>query len=434
MFGVAKKLIRNKVLKNAFWIIFCRVIQAILNLIVTMLSARYLGPSGYGLVNYAASVVAFATPIMMLGLNSILVQEIVNSPEKEGEALGTSLAMTFITSFLTIGGVVSFVAIANRGEKDTIIVCALYSILLVFQSLELIQYWFQAKLKSKYPSMIMLFAYIIVSIYKIILLITGRSIYWFAISQAIDYFIIAILLFVVYAKFGTQRLKISWKRAKSMFSKSRYYIISSLMVTIFAQTDRIMLKIMIDDSATGFYSAAVTCAGMTGFIFSAIIDSARPAIFERKKNSQEEFEKGVSRLYSVIIYFALLQSLLVTLLAQPIVYLLYGKEYNPSINALRLIVWYTTFSYIGAVRNIWILAEGQQKILGVLNLSGALLNVILNYILIPIWGIMGASFASLLTQIFTNVIMGFIVHRVRRNNILMLKGLNPKYLFDLIRN
>ena len=182
-------LLKNKIFKNASWIIACKIVQAVLNLIVTMLSARYLGPSGYGLINYAASVVAFATPIMQLGLNSVLVQEIVNAPEKEGEALGTSLIMSFCTSFLTIAGVVSFVAIANHGEKETIIVCALYSILLIFQSLELIQYWFQAKLKSKYPSIVMLVAYVVMSAYKIFLLVTGKNIYWFALSQAIDFLI-----------------------------------------------------------------------------------------------------------------------------------------------------------------------------------------------------------------------------------------------------
>ena len=433
MLNSIKHLINNKVFKNASWIIFCKIVQAVLNLVVTMLSARYLGPSGYGLINYAASVVAFVTPIMQLGLNSILVQEIVNTPEKEGEILGTSILMSFCTSFLTIGGVVAFVAIANQGERETIIVCALYSILLIFQSLELIQYWFQAKLKSKYSSVIMLIAYVVVSAYKIFLLLTNKSIYWFALSQALDYLVISSLLLIVYARLGTQYLSISWEHAKRLFAKSRYYIVSSLMVTIFAQTDRVMLKLMVNDAATGYYSAAVSCAGMTSFIFTAIIDSARPSIFEGKKIGQEIFERNIIRLYSVIIYFALLQCVFITAFAKIIINILYGNDYASSVDALRLIVWYTTFSYIGSVRNIWILAEGKQKLLWILNLSGALLNVVLNYILIPVWGIMGASFASLITQFFTNVVMGFIIKPIRRNNALMGKGLNPKYLIEVIK-
>ena len=96
-----------------------------------------------------------------------------------------------------------------------------------------------------------------------------------------------------------------------------------------------------------------------------------------------------------------------------------------AVSALQLVVWYTTFSYLGSVRNIWILAEGQQKYLWIVNLSGASLNVLLNYVLIPYYGIMGASFASLVTQIFTNVIIGFIIRPIRENNRIMIQSLNP---------
>lgn len=423
----------KKVFKNATWIIACKIVQAVLNLVVTMLTARFLGPSGYGLVNYAASVVAFMAPVMQLGLNGVLVQELVNHPEKEGETLGTALAMTSLSSVFCVAGVVGFAAVANFGEKTTIIVCGLYSLLLIFQALEMTQYWFQAKLKSKYTSIVMLIAYAITSAYRIFLLVRGMSIYWFAVSQAIDYLIIAACLLVIYKKLGAQRLSFSKDAMRRMFAKSKYYIVSNLMVTIFAQTDRIMLKLMDGDAATGYYSAAATCAGLTGFVFTAIIDSARPSIFESKKTDEVSFERNMTRLYSVIIYLSLLQSLFITLFSPLIVHILYGSAYAPTENALRLIVWYTTFSYLGSVRNIWILAEDKQKYLWILNLSGALINVVLNAVFIPFWGIMGAAFASLVTQVFTNVVMNIIVRPIARNNLLMLKALNPRVLLDMVR-
>ena len=424
----------NRVVKNAAWIIACRVIQAVLALLVTMLSARYLQPAGYGLINYAASIVAFVAPIMQLGLNSILVQECVNAPEKEGETLGTALTMSFFSGLFCILGVIAFAYVCNPHEKQTIIVCALYGVLLVFQALSMMEYWFQAKLKSKYTSIVMLIAYAVTSAYKILLLVFGGHIYWFALSQALDYLLIAVALLVLYKMLSKQKLRFSWAAAKRMFAKSKHYIVSSLMVTIFAQTDRIMIKHMIDDSATGYYSAAVACAGMSGFVFGAIIDSARPSIFESKKADTGDFERNVSRLYSVIIYLSLLQCIVITCFSPLIVKILYGNDYGPAVNALRLIVWYTTFAYLGSVRNIWILAESKQKYLWILNLSGAVMNVLLNFIFIPFWGIMGAALASLITQIFTNVIMNVIVWPIRRNNLLMWKGLNPRLLVGMAKS
>ena len=207
-----------------------------------------------------------------------------------------------------------------------------------------------------------------------------------------------------------------------------------LFGSIFAQTERIMLKFMINNSATGYYSAAVTCAGITSFVFSAIIDSARPSIFESQKHSEKDFNKNMKRLYSVIIYISLLQSIAMTIFAPLIIHIMYGSDYSQSINALRIIVWYTTFSYIGSVRNIWMLAKNQQKYLWIINLSGAVANIVLNALLIPKLGINGASIASLITQFFTNVIVGYIIPNIRENNKLMAKSLNPKYLIEMSKN
>lgn len=423
-----------KVVKNASWIIGIQLVKSLLGMVISMLTARFLGPSSFGQINYAASIVAFATPIMYLGLTGVLVQEIVNAPEREGEILGSSISMAFLSSLLCVGGVVAFVSVANHGERDTILVCAIYSLLMVFQSLEMMTYWFQAKLLSKYSSLVMLVAYLMMSAYKVFLLATHKSIYWFAFSNALDYMIVAAGLFIVYKRIGGGSLRFSLKTAKHLFSKSRYYIVSNMMIAIFSQTDRIMLKLMIDDAATGYYSAAVACAGMTGFVFTAIIDSFRPMIFDSKKTDERQYEKNICRLYGIIIYLSLLQSLVITLLAGIIIQILYGSAYVASVSALRLVVWYTTFSYLGAVRNIWILAEDKQRYIWIINLSGALANVVLNYFLIPAMGILGASLASLITQIFTNIVIGYIIKPLRYNNTLMLRALNPKETVDTVRS
>ena len=216
----------NKVIKNASWIIACRVIQSLLTLIITMLTARYLGPSNYGLINYASSIVAFVVPIMQLGLGNVLVQEMVNSPENEGEINGTALIMSFFSAILCMIGVVLFALVVNAGEKVTIIVCALYSILLFFQGLELIKYWYQAHYLSKYSSITSLIAYFIVSTYKAVILIAGKNVYWFAISNALDYCISVCVLLILYRKLGGKKLSFSFDRAKKLFAKSRYYIVA----------------------------------------------------------------------------------------------------------------------------------------------------------------------------------------------------------------
>lgn len=425
---------KNSTSKNALWIISCKIVQSLLGLIVGMLSARYLGPSNYGLINYASSIVAFLLPIVQLGFRSTMVREIIDNPNKEGEIVGTSLFFNVLSSIACIIGMCVFVYVSNRGEPTTLIVCALYSLCLLAQALEMIQYWFQAKLISQYTALTGLMAYIVVTGYKIILLLTKKSIYWFAVSNAIDYFVIAIVLIVIYCRLSDQKMKVSFKCFCKMFVNSKCFIVSSLMVTVFAQTDRIMLKAMVSEEAVGIYSAAVTCAGLTSFVFAAIIDSFRPIVFENKRISENSYENSIVLCYSVVIYLSLVQSLICTAFSNPIILTLYGEDYSASADVLRLVVWYTTFSYFGPIRNIWMLAERKQKYLWIINLSGAIMNVILNAVLIPVMGIMGAALASLITQIFANVVVGFIMKSIRYNNCLMIKGCNPKPLIIYIKH
>ena len=427
-------MIKNKVVKNASWIIGCKIIQSVFALIVSMLTARYLGPSNFGLINYAASIVAFFLPIAQLGINNVLVQEFVNTPEEEGKILGTSLVSTFISALASIVGVISFASVANHDEPVTIIVCALYSVMIVFQTLELTQYWFQAKYLSKYTSIISLIAYLVISAYKIFLLITGKSIYWFAISNALDYMIIAVAMLVTYKKLGGKKLSVSFPTFKYLFSKSKHYIVTGLMITVFAQTDKIMLKLIVGDEETGFYSAAFYCASLTAFVFTAIIDSVRPFVFESLKKSVQKFEDSMKMLFGIIIGLSLLQSVFMTLFSSFIIYVMYGSDYMAAAPILALVVWYTPFSYVGSVRNIWVLAENKQKYLWILKLSGALMNVVLNFIFIPIWGGAGAALASMITQFFTNVVMVVIIKPMRRSAYLMLKSLNFVSLAKSLKN
>ena len=416
---------QHKVAKNAAWIISCRVIQALMGLVVGALTARYLGPSNYGSINYAASLTAFIAPVLYLGLNATLVRELITHPRREGAVMGTSLFIGSLASVVCFIGVCAFAFFVNASEREIVIVCCLYSIGLLFQAIDMLQFWFQAKLQSKYYAVAMLIAYTAVSAYRVALLITSKSIYWFAMTAAIDHGVVAVILLWVYRRKGGEKLSVSKAIAREMFKKSKHYIIPALMVSIFAQTDKLMLKWMIGEEVVGYYSTAVTICGLSSIVCAAIINSFRPVIFENNDVSREAFEGSVTQLYSVIIHFSLAQCVGIALLANVLVDVLYGAAYAPAAPVILVLVWYTAFSYLGAVRDIWMLGENKQALLWKINLCGVICNIVLNLLLIPVWGTLGAATASLITQVFTNVLLGFVFKPIRRNNTLMARGLNP---------
>ena len=423
----------NKIVKNASWIIACKVAETIFMLAVTMLQARIFGPSNFGLISYAQSIVTVIVPIMQLGLNSVLIRELVDHKDEEGTIMGSSITMAMLTSPIAILIVLLFTAFVNAGQTETIIVCGLYSSLLLFQVFELLQYWFLAHYMSKYTALTCFAAYVIASIYRLAVLFINKSIYLYALSQAIYYLVIALVLLYFYKKLGGNRFKFDKTIAKRLFNKSKFFLFSSLAVTIYTQVDRVLLKNISGDEANGHYVAAITIVNMATFIFTAIIDSTQPDLIEKNSLSNEAFEKGMTRLYSVVIYLSLLMCIAIDILAPLIIKIMYGDNYLPSINLLRIVTWYGLFSFIGIARNVYIIAKNKQKYIWIISFLGAIFSIICDYLLILKFNATGAAIGAILVQVFVNIILGFIIKPIRRNNYLMFKALNPNHLLEMIK-
>lgn len=414
----------SKVSKNIAWILICRIAQAFFALIINSLTARYFGPTNYGVISYAASLVAFVTPLMQMGTGNIIVNELIQQPQKEGETLGTSIVMTMGTSFLCVLGLLSFVSVANRGDPTTILTVLLYSLLLFSQSMEQIQYWFHAKYLSKTVSLAMLGVYFIISCYKVVLLIIGKDVYWFAASNALDHFLVAIILLFAYKRSNGQPLCFSMAALKRLWRNGRLYVLPEMMGLVLQQSDRIMLEFSCGHGELGLYSAALSVATMSSFVFAAIIHSYQTMILENRIQDNEKYQRSMTKLCGIVLYLAMLQCIVIVLFAEPIVYLLYGRDYLSSVSMLRIVVSYTVFSYIGSIRSVWILAEGKQRYLWIISLSGMVLNVVLNLVLIHFYQGEGAAMATLITQIFTNIVIVALIKPLRDNLKYLWYGLH----------
>lgn len=418
-----RSVFRNKVVKNAGWIIGGNLANKVLAFLVGILTARYLGPGNYGLINYAAAYTSFFASICTLGINSVIVKNFVDHPEEEGTTIGTTLLLRAASSFLSAIMIVGIVSIVDRDEPLTIAVVTLSSIGMIFQIFDTLNYWFQARLQSKYSAIASLVAYVVVSTYKIVLLVSGKSVEWFAVATALDYLVLAAFLLAAYFKNGGTRFQISKAKAKELMSSSSSFIISGLMVSIYASTDKLMLKQMLNEATVGHYALATSISSIWAFVLAAIIDSLYPGIVQSFSTNRLEYERKNRQLYAIVFYTAVFMSAVICLLAKPIVGILYGASYLPAVQPLRIIVWYTAFSYLGVARNAWMVCENRQKYLKYLYISAAIINVILNVVLIPQWGASGAAAASLITQMSTTLLLPAFIRPLRPNAKLMLDAM-----------
>jgi O-antigen/teichoic acid export membrane protein len=417
-------LLKGKLAQNAGWLIGAKVYQLVINLVISMLMARYLGPSNFGLVNYAASFATLFTAICTLGIDSILVNELLQSRKENGRQLGSAIGLRLCSSSLSVLTILGLAWALNPDEPITIQVVLLYSISLMFQSFDSINSWFQANLESKVTATVSAAGYTVAAIYKAFLLITEKDVRWFAAAHAVEYAFVAMLLLICYRRSHNrlQPIRFDRKVGVGLLSRSYHFIISGMMIALYGQMDRVMLKQMISEEAVGYYSCASTISSFWAFILVAIIDAAKPVILAKYSENKRAFEVSLIRLYGAIIYLSALATLGLSVLSKPLVLLMFGEAYLPARGTLCILSCGTAFAYLGVARSIWLVPQGKQKFAKYIAACGATGNLILNVVLIPRLGIVGAAIATVSTQIFNNLILGFLMPPIRENNKLILKA------------
>lgn len=415
-----QSILNNRVAKNAGWIIGGRIYHMVLAFIVNLLTARYLGPSNFGLINYATTYTTFFASFCTLGINSVIVKNFVDHPNEEGETIGSAIILRTISSFLSVVMMTGITLIVDKGEQTTHWVVFLCAIGVLFQVMDTLNYWFQSRLESKYAAFATVISYTVVSAYKVWLLATGKNVQWFAVSTSIDYMVVATFLLVVYIKKSGPRLVFSWRKAKELLGSSYHFILAGLMVSIYGSTDKFMLKQMLNETEVGFYSTALSLCNTWTFVLTAIIDSLYPTILQCFGKDNQLFEKRNRQLYAVVFYISVTASIAISILARPIVQILYGISYAPAAIPLRIVTWYTAFSYLGVARNAWVVSYQKQNYLKYLYIGSAITNVIFNTILIPPMGAAGAALASLITQMSTIFVFPVLLKDLRPNVRLMI--------------
>lgn len=201
------------------------------------------------------------------------------------------------------------------------------------------------------------------------------------------------------------------------------------MVAIYGQTDKLMLKQMLDEEAVGYYSTATAICSMWTFVLQAIIDSVYPSILRLAKSDQTAYERKNRQLYAIVFYISCFVSIGFVLLGRYVIGILYGEAYLPAAPVLNMVTWYTGFSFLGVARNAWIVSEGRQKYLKYMYGCAAIMNVVINAALIPVMGAVGAALASLITQVFTSIVLPMFFKEMRPNAKLMLEAILLRNVF-----
>lgn len=421
---------KKRVIANMSWLMGGKIVNMILSFFVSLATARYLGPSNFGSINYVAAYVSFFSSIASLGLSVIVIKEVSSGEEDDNKVIWTGILMRFLTAVASTIAVVAFFAIAKRNDPLLVPIAALESIAILASAFDTFMYWFQGKLLGKYVSIAGVIAYLAMSLYRLYLLANGADILWFAFATSVDTLVLALVLFIFYVKENGFRPVISLPLGKKLLKQSYHYLISGLIAILYSKIDQIMLGDMLDKASVGLYSAALAIAGLWGMIPSAFIQSVSPILYKNAQTDRGMFLKRLKQSYAGIWFLNVCWSLAISLFSYWVVLLLYGAEYMGARKALIIVVWYSGISSLGSLTQVYLATENKNKYINYFALAGLVTDVVLNALLIPHFGITGAAVATLATYCVIHIVMPLVIKDTREAAVLILQGMIFRDVID----
>lgn len=389
---------------------------------------RYLGPEQFGLLSFATAFVGLFGAFSALGLQEIVVRDIVRNPDCAPETLGTAAILQLIGAVAAYITVLVAIAYLRPGDVMVRTIVAIFGSTMLLKASEISVYWFESKVLSKYTVWVQNGVFLVFAAVKVILILEQASLIAFVWIMLAEVVVMAIILFGVMSmsKHGLilTKLRVSTKRAKSLLKDSWPLLLSGISITIYMRIDQIMLGHMIGDESVGIYSAALRISEFWYFIPMVIVASTFPAILESKKHNENQYYARLQRVYDLMVVISVGLALPITFLPTSIVTLVLGEAYRDAGIVLSIHIWAAVFVFLGVASSQWYIAEGLQLLSLWRTITGAFVNVLLNLWLIPVYGAVGAAIATIISYAIAGLFIDAIHKDTRRIFFMKLSALN----------
>jgi len=403
---------------------FLKIISAIF---VTIYIARYLGPESFGILSYALAIVSIFMALTRLGMESILVRELAKFPEQAKANMGTAFMLMLIAAIAGLA-VLSILIYFFESDPHTKIYIWIIATGLIFQTFFVVDYGFQAQVKAKYSSIAKSIALGLSSLIKVSFVWMHADLFLFAVAYALEYTIIALMLIVTHIikRQPSFLFEFQNKLAKSLLKSAWPMVLSAVSAMLYMRVDQIMINNMLDAHQLGLYAAATKI--YEGWIIVPYILSISllPAIVKLKSSSPKNYEINLTKLFSLVFWSGIVVAVITTLGGEWVIRFTFGEAFAGAASVLAIVMWTAAFTSLGSVTARYLTVEGMEKKIAFRTIVALVTNIIMNLILIPIYGIEGAAVATLVTIFIANYLINYTDKELKQlvnvcNNAILLK-------------
>ena len=401
-----------RIIDNITWLLLDKALRMVGGLFVGVWVARYLGPEQFGLFNYASAFVVVFTPLAVLGLNPIIVRELVQHPEREGAVLGTGFVLQLIGGLLALVLMTASIWVLREDDRVVRYIVVIMGLGMVIKSADVIRYWFEAHVISRYTVWTDNAAFMLALFAKIYLILNNGNLIDFAWVAFGEIVVATALLVYVFLKVNRERA--GWRIVRSqgvaLLERSWPLLLSGLTITIYMKIDQIMLGQLAHARDVGIFSAALRISEIWYFLPMIIVPTVYPALLRSYQADSARFDRDMLRLLRWLVVMSLVIAMPVWLMADQIIDVLYGDSFKGAAAVLSIHIWTAVFVFLGVAGGRWYIVRGLERLTFSRTLLAAALNVALNLKLIPLWGAVGAASASLVAQAVSGFLFLSLIH------------------------
>lgn len=422
----------KKFISNAIWLISEKILTLGLSLVVNIYIARYLQPEMFGLLNYALAFAGIFSTLTSLGVDRILVRELVKDPDKRDALLGTCFVIKLIGSIVYVFLICGILFLMNTNPLTNTLIFIVASAEL-FRAFDVVGSFYQSLIQSKHVARVQITVNIIGNLLRIVLLLMHASVEWFAVVTAINVILNAIGFVYSYMKRSGNPLLWTFKKtlAFEFLRESWPIALQGIAYQTATKIDQVMLGSLMNNYEVGQYSVAMRLIEIYGIVPLMLMSTFSPSVTKAKTISLQLYHDRIANFYRLMFILFLVVAIPIFFFGEGAIVMLYGEEYAPAGYLFSLLSFRIFLGNFGVGKMFYVLNESLFKISLLTAIVCATVNIAANYLLIPIYGSMGAIIAS-----FISLGSGFIVdtlfYKTRVNLRLAILGLSSFWKLDKV--
>jgi len=413
---------KHKIAVNVAWSLLGKIVALLGGLLVGIVVARFLGPEKYGMMNYVISFVTIFQIISTFGLDNIEVREEAKEGADVNVIIGTSFVIRIIFAVITMAATI-ITSLIFESDIYTTIYVAVYSFSIIFRTFDVIRNRFTSLVQNEYVVKAEISRTLIGICVKLFFLWISAELIWFIFASAFDYFLLSGGYIVSYKrKLGKIRQwKFDKKYALFLIKEAFPLLLTSAAVFIYQRIDQVMIGNMVDNEAVGYFATASRFVEILMFVPQIITHTVAPVLVKVRQDSPSQYTMKAQLFMNFTVWSMVVLALMLSVSSYWIISLTFGEKYMNAVPILAILAFKAPAFALSTTAGNMLVIEGLQKYAIIRDLFGCIVCISLNYLMLPQYGTIAASYIAILSYLCAGYLGDIIVPAYRHIFLIQTK-------------